>query len=120
MSNYSLPTLHNVQGAATFTGPHTVSVDGVEYEGEHILIAVGGTPTLPNIPGADMCDTSDQFFEWETLPEKVLVVGAGYIAVEIAGERGFFIVKLHFRYKAVHDSCFVTQSKFRMMVSRIG
>ena len=73
------------QGEATFTGPRTVSVDGVEYEGEHILIAVGGRPTLPNIPGAELCDTSDEFFEWETLPNKVLVIGAGYIAVEIAG-----------------------------------
>ena len=63
-----------------------MSVDGVEYEGEHVLIAVGGEPTLPDIPGArEWGDTSDNFFEWDTLPKKVVVVGAGYIAVELAG-----------------------------------
>ncbi|KAL5256581.1 hypothetical protein ACHWQZ_G011731 [Mnemiopsis leidyi] len=84
-NNLAKDNITYIQGAATFTGPNTVSVDGVEYEGEHILIAVGGSPTLPNIPGAELCDTSDQFFEWDSLPKKVLVVGAGYIAVELAG-----------------------------------
>ena len=62
----------------------------MEYEGEHVLIAVGGEPTLPEIPGA--CDTSDNFFEWDSLPQKVVVVGAGYIAVELAGIVTFILL----------------------------
>ncbi|MCJ1369458.1 Glutathione reductase [Loxospora ochrophaea] len=50
-----------------------------------ILLATGGHPTLPNIPGTDLGITSDGFFELETRPEKVALVGAGYIAVEMAG-----------------------------------
>ncbi|XP_063674800.1 glutathione reductase, mitochondrial-like isoform X2 [Bolinopsis microptera] len=84
-SNLGKDNITYIQGAAKFTGPRTISVEGVEYEGEHVLIAVGGRPTIPNIPGAELCDTSDEFFEWDTLPNKVLVIGAGYIAVEIAG-----------------------------------
>jgi glutathione reductase (NADPH) len=51
-----------------------------------VLVAVGGQPTIPdNIPGADLGIDSDGFFELEALPRKTVVVGAGYIAVEMAG-----------------------------------
>ena len=49
-----------------------------------MLVATGGYPTIPAIPGGDLCLTSDGFFEMEYLPEKVAIVGAGYIAVELA------------------------------------
>ena len=59
-SSLTILTRYYPQGTATFTGERTVEVGGVEYEGEHVLIAVGGKPTIPDIPGAEMCDTSDE------------------------------------------------------------
>jgi len=74
-----------LEGLASFTGPNTVSVGGKEYTAKNILIAVGGKPTRPDVPGAEHCIDSDGFFELEQQPKKVAVIGAGYIAVEIAG-----------------------------------
>jgi hypothetical protein len=63
-----------------------VSVDGKIYSGDHVLIAVGGYPSWPtDIPGAEHGIDSDGFFRLESLPAKTVVVGAGYIAVEMAG-----------------------------------
>ncbi len=64
---------------------NTVAVGDEQFSAERILIAVGGTPTVPDIPGAELAITSDGFFELTTQPKKVLVLGAGYIAVELAG-----------------------------------
>ena len=55
------------------------------YSADHILIAVGGYPAWPSIPGAEHGISSDGFFELEELPKRAVVVGAGYIAVEMAG-----------------------------------
>lgn len=63
----------------------TVEVNGEQYTADHILIAVGGRPTIPNIPGAEHGIDSNGFFELNEQPKRVAVVGAGYIAVEIAG-----------------------------------
>jgi glutathione reductase (NADPH) len=78
-----------ILGDGTFVDPHTVAVtsDGQTQNitGEKILIAVGGRPDWPDIPGIELSITSDGFFEMEELPAKAVVVGAGYIAVELAG-----------------------------------
>jgi glutathione reductase (NADPH) len=74
-----------INGFASFVDKNTVEVDGKQYSAEHILIATGGRPTVPNIPGAEMGITSDGFFELSIQPKRVVVVGAGYIAVELAG-----------------------------------
>lgn len=74
-----------IQGFAKFIDAHTVEVNGEIYKADHILIATGGHPIKPNIPGAEYGIDSDGFFELEHLPERVAVVGAGYIAVEVAG-----------------------------------
>ncbi|PIK46540.1 putative glutathione reductase, mitochondrial-like [Apostichopus japonicus] len=74
-----------VQGWGTFTDDGCVDVDGQKYRGKHTMIAVGGKPTVPDIPGAEFGITSDGFFELSDLPKKTAVVGAGYIAVELAG-----------------------------------
>ncbi|NXC26274.1 GSHR protein, partial [Campylorhamphus procurvoides] len=66
----------------------TIEVDGKKYTAPHILIATGGRPAVPSdreIPGASLGMTSDGFFDLEELPRRSVVVGAGYIAVEIAG-----------------------------------
>ena len=74
-----------IEGYARFLTPHSVEVNGEEIKAKHILIATGAKPAIPSIPGNEYGETSDDFFEWEELPEKVAVVGAGYIAVELAG-----------------------------------
>ena len=74
-----------IEGQARFAGEHEVEVAGERYTADHILIAVGGYPYVPDIPGADLGITSDGFFELEELPRNVAIVGAGYIAVELAG-----------------------------------
>lgn len=72
-------------GDATFVGPKEVKVGDKTYSGENVLIAVGGTPEMPDIPGIELAINSDGFFELESLPKKCAVVGSGYIAVELAG-----------------------------------
>ncbi|KAG2907552.1 Glutathione reductase [Phytophthora cactorum] len=74
-----------IRGSAKFNEKGNVEVDGKEVLTKNVLIAVGGKPLIPDIPGKELCIDSDGFFELETLPKKVAVVGAGYIAVELAG-----------------------------------
>lgn len=64
---------------------HTVQVGERRVSAERILIAVGGTPTLPAVPGIEHAITSNEAFHLETFPRRVIVVGGGYIAVEFAG-----------------------------------
>lgn len=77
--------IDEIQGRARFVDPHTLEVAGERYSAEHIVIAVGGAPCLPDVPGVELGITSDGFFELDALPQRVAVVGAGYIAVELAG-----------------------------------
>jgi len=77
--------IDEIVGTARFVDAHTLDVDGVHYSADHIVIAPGGAPALPDTPGAELGMTSDGFFELEELPRRVAVVGSGYIAVELAG-----------------------------------
>ena len=70
---------------ARFVDPHTVEVAGERYIAPHILIATGGHALYPNIPGSEYGITSDGFFELDEVPKRTAVIGAGYIAVEVAG-----------------------------------
>lgn len=74
-----------IKGFATFVDRNTIAVDGKQYRAKHITIATGGRPTIPNIPGAEFGIDSNGFFAIVEQPKRVAVVGAGYIAVEIAG-----------------------------------
>lgn len=74
-----------IKGFARFVDGHTVEVNGETITADHILIATGGRPSHPSIPGAEYGIDSDGFFALEALPERTAVVGAGYIAVELAG-----------------------------------
>lgn len=74
-----------IKGFARFVDAHTVEVNGETITADHILIATGGRPSHPSIPGAEYGIDSDGFFALEALPERTAVVGAGYIAVELAG-----------------------------------
>jgi len=74
-----------ITGTASFSGSNKVTVEGKTYTADHILIAVGGKPSMPQIPGIEHCITSDGFFHLEKQPKAVAVIGGGYIGVELAG-----------------------------------
>lgn len=74
-----------INGFGKFIDKNTIEVNGETYTADNILIATGGRPSVPNIPGAEYGITSDGFFALTEQPKRVAVVGAGYIAVEIAG-----------------------------------
>lgn len=74
-----------INGFARFVDSKTVEVNGEQYTAPHILIAVGGEPSIPDLPGSEYGIDSNGFFEITEQPKRVAVVGAGYIAVEIAG-----------------------------------
>ncbi len=73
-----------IRGRATVVDAHTVAVAGRTITAAHILVATGGYPTRPAIPGAELGIVSDDAFHLPELPERVLVYGGGYIAVEFA------------------------------------
>ena len=73
-----------IKGDAVFVGPKEVKVGDKTYTAETVLIAVGGRPEKPDIPGIELGKDSDDFFQFETIPKKVAVVGSGYIALELA------------------------------------
>lgn len=74
-----------IRGFAKFTGPKTIEVNGVKYSGDHVLVAVGGEPVPSAIPGGEHLIDSNGFFDLEEQPKRVALIGAGYIAVELAG-----------------------------------
>lgn len=74
-----------IKGFARFVDAHTVEVNGEKITADHILIATGGRPSHPDIPGAEYGIDSDGFFALDDMPKRVAIIGAGYIAVEIAG-----------------------------------
>ncbi|MHA6195909.1 glutathione-disulfide reductase [Pseudomonas wadenswilerensis] len=74
-----------LEGHAKITAPHEVEVEGKRYSAKHILIATGGWPQVPEIPGRELAISSNEAFFLKDLPKRVLVVGGGYIAVEFAG-----------------------------------
>ncbi len=93
----------HLKGYGQFIDPQTIAVNGIQYHAPHIVIAPGGAPTVPDIPGAELGITSDGFFELQQQPKKVLIAGSGYIAVEIAGLLNALgsTVTLAFRKEAV-------------------
>ncbi len=76
-------TLHEAH--AKIVGPHEVEVNGERFTAKSILIATGGWPQIPEIPGREHAIGSNEAFFLKELPKRVLVVGGGYIAVEFAG-----------------------------------
>ena len=74
-----------IEGHAKITGPNEVEINGQRHTAKHILIATGGWPQIPDIPGHEHAISSNEAFFLKELPKRVLVVGGGYIAVEFAG-----------------------------------
>jgi glutathione reductase (NADPH) len=83
--NIASRKIEHIADRASFIGPQLVAAAGRTLSAPHIVIATGGRPLVPSIPGAPLGITSDGFFELEERPERVAVAGSGYIAVELAG-----------------------------------
>lgn len=101
--NLDTKKIPHIAGVARLKDAHTVQVGDRELVGSHLLIATGGRPSIPAIPGAELGIDSDGFFELESLPRRVAIAGAGYIAVEFAGMLRALgaDVTLFFRYDSV-------------------
>ncbi|WP_439105661.1 glutathione-disulfide reductase [Congregibacter sp.] len=74
-----------IDGRARIIDPNTVAVGDQHYTARKILIATGGWPYKPDFPGNDLAVTSNEIFDLESFPERLLIIGGGYIAVEFAG-----------------------------------
>ncbi len=74
-----------IRGFGRFVDAHELEVNGNRYTADHIVIATGGRPQVPKLPGAEFGVTSDGFFELQSCPPRAAIVGSGYIAVELAG-----------------------------------
>ena len=74
-----------IAGAARFVNAHTIAVGDEQHRADRIVVATGGRPIVPDVPGAEHGITSDGFFQLQGRPERVLVAGSGYVAVELAG-----------------------------------
>ncbi|WP_461520756.1 glutathione-disulfide reductase [Porticoccus sp.] len=88
-----------VKGWAKILGAHEVEVNGKTYSCGKILIATGGVPFVPNFPGSELAITSNDAFYLDQLPERILIVGGGYIAVEFAGIFNGLGVETHLLYR---------------------
>jgi len=73
------------EGRATLVDPHTVEIATRRYTARHVLVATGGRPVRPGIPGTEFAITSDEAFQLAELPRRVLIVGGGYVGVEFGG-----------------------------------
>ena len=82
MDNAGVTVMHQ---RAVVKSPHVVTVGGRDISAERILIATGGWPYVPAFPGSDLAITSNEAFFLDSLPQRAVVVGGGYIAVEFAG-----------------------------------
>lgn len=77
--------IHIIQGTARLVDAHTVAIGGRTATAKFVLVATGGRPRKPSVPGIEHAITSNEAFELAELPRRVLIVGGGYIAVEFAG-----------------------------------
>ncbi len=94
-------TIHDTR--ATLVDPHRVRLaDGTEVFAKHILVATGGRPFVPDLPGAELAVTSNEMFHLDRLPERALVVGGGYIASEFACILNGLGVKVTQVYRGAH------------------
>ncbi len=74
-----------MEARATFIGPHAIDVGGATVTAANVLVATGSWPNLPPIVGAEHCITSNEAFYLDAFPERAVIVGGGYVAVEFAG-----------------------------------
>ena len=92
--NMSASGVEYVPGYASFSGDKLVNVEGQTYTSDHILIARGGKADNGSFEGAELCMNSDDIFAMEELPKEMVVIGGGYIALEMAQILNSFGVKV--------------------------
>ncbi|WP_370679435.1 glutathione-disulfide reductase [Comamonas sp. GB3 AK4-5] len=97
LANSGVQTLH---GHARIVGKQLVEANGQHYRAERILIATGGAPSTDGIPGIEQAWTSDDILQLDALPQSLLVIGAGYIAVEFASILAKLGVQVSMAYRA--------------------
>jgi glutathione reductase (NADPH) len=73
-----------IRGRARITGPNEVEVDGRRHAARHVLVATGGHPLIPEVPGGEHAVSSNEMFDLPQFPQRLVVVGGGYIACEMA------------------------------------
>lgn len=88
-----------INGTARLTGAHSLEVGGRTLSAERILIAVGGWPWKPEVPGIEHAITSNEAFYLDELPERIAIVGGGYVAAEFAGIFNGLGVETHLIYR---------------------
>lgn len=74
----------HIRGYGAFVDAHTIAVGDHRYTADHIVIATGGRPVVPGMPGSDLGITSDGFFALDEQPKRVAIIGSGYIGIELA------------------------------------
>ncbi len=77
--------IDRLHGSARFRSQGEIEVEGARYSADHLVVATGSRPRVPPVPGAELGITSDQFFGLQQRPERVAIIGGGYIGVELAG-----------------------------------
>ena len=96
----SSSNVREILGTGHIVDKHSVEVNGTVYTSEYILIATGGKPVTPNIPGIENVINSDQALELKKLPKNIVIVGSGYIAIEFAGIFNAVGVETHLMFRA--------------------
>jgi glutathione reductase (NADPH) len=81
--NLAADGIERIDGWARLVDARTVEVNGKRLTAPHVLVATGGRPRVLDVPGAELGITSDGFFELERVPRRVVIVGGGYVAVEL-------------------------------------
>jgi glutathione reductase (NADPH) len=92
--------VHEIEGTARLVDRHTVEVSGKTYTADNILVATGGWPAMPDIPGIEHVITSNEALDLPELPKRIVIVGGGYIAVEFAGIFNALGVEVHLIIRA--------------------
>ena len=88
-----------IQGRAKIEAPQRISINGQQYSAKKILIATGGWPHIPDIPGKELAVSSNEMFSLAELAKRAVIVGGGYIAVEFAGILNGLGVETHLIYR---------------------
>ncbi|MCW8128284.1 glutathione-disulfide reductase [Microbulbifer halophilus] len=88
-----------IDGRARFEAPQRIAVGDRSYSAERILVATGGWPFVPDIPGREHTISSNEVFSMPEFPQRILVVGGGYIAVEFAGIFAGLGAETHLSYR---------------------
>lgn len=88
-----------LEGKGKVVGPNTVECGGQTYKAKNIVVAVGGRPWHPNIEGIEYTINSNQFFELDEMPKKVVINGAGFIGVEFACLLNHFGCEVHLVFR---------------------